>query len=141
MIHGALLVGQVLFGAAAFFVTKSTVINLKATSDPLFYIVPAFTLIGLFAGTFQFKQKLAGMATTGSLNEKLTIYQTALIIRYALTEGPALLGIVAYFSSGNLFYLIIAGIDVLYFIMIRPTRSKLEDDLGLSYEDKTAMGI
>lgn len=44
--------------------------------------------------------------------------------------------VVSYELSRNLYFLIIAGLLILYFISIRPTKDKIETDLDLSYEDK-----
>jgi hypothetical protein len=44
--------------------------------------------------------------------------------------------VVVYLQNENLFYLIISGLIILYFLWIRPTKDKIENDLDLSYEDK-----
>jgi len=140
IIHFALLIGQVLFGITVFSITNSTAINLKAGNDPFFYAVPFLILFGILGGTFVFKQQVAKFAGKQLLIEKTQGYQTALITRFALAEGPSLFGIVSYMLTGNAFYLILIGLNVLYFIWIRPTKSKAEDDLNLSYEDKIVLG-
>jgi len=89
---------------------------------------------------FMFKKQLDLAVAKSSLNEKLGGYQTALIIRFALLEGPSLFGIVSYLLSGNLLFLAISGLIILYFITIRPTRDKVETDLNLDYQEKTEMG-
>src|SRR5271168_4082660 len=122
IIHAALLIGQVLFGIVAFAETKSTVFNLKLGSDPFFYIVPFLIVAGMLSGSFLFTQQISKLADKNSLNEKLAGYQKALIVRFAIAEGPSLLGIVGYMLSGNVIYLILVGINVLYFIRIRPTK-------------------
>ncbi len=141
IIHAALLIGQVLFGIVAFVQTKSTGFNLKLGSDPFFYIVPFLIVAGMLLGSFLFTQQISNALDKNSLNEKLAGYQTALITRFAIAEGPSLLGIVGYMLSGNVVYLILVGVNVLYFILIRPTKDKLAEDLNLTNEEKTAMGI
>jgi len=139
LVHLALLMGQVLFGLAAFFITNKTVINLTPGSDVFFYIVPIMIVFGIFTGSFLFKQQVAKLSDKTLLTEKLTGYQTALIIRFALSNGTSMLGIVVYMQIGNLFYLIVTGVNILYFIWIRPTKDKIKDDLNLTYEDEIAM--
>jgi hypothetical protein len=141
IIHIALLTGQVMFAIVSFFMTNSTSLNLNPAGDVYFYIVPVFALFGIIAGSLLFKQLVAGTAGKKTLSEKLAGYQTALIVRFALTEGASLFAIVSYLLGGNLFYLVVAGLNMLYFILIRPTKDKMSDDLNLSYEDKIAMGI
>lgn len=63
-------------------------------------------------------------------------YQTALIIRFSLLNGASLFGIVCYMQTGNLLFIIISGLLALYFLSLRPTKDKIENDLNLSYEDK-----
>jgi len=141
IIHAALLIGQVLFGIVAFAETSSTGFNLKLGSDPFFYIVPFLIVAGMLLGSFLFTEQISKLADKALLNEKLAGYQTALIIRFAIAEGPSLLGIVSYMLSGNVIYLILVGFNVLYFITIRPTNAKLAEELSLTNEEKISMGI
>jgi hypothetical protein len=139
IIFSALVIGQVLFGVVAFFDTPNKGVILTPGNDPFFYIAPALAVSGCILGMFLFKQQVAKLEDKQTLVEKLGIYQTALITRYACSEGPSLFAIVCYLLTGNLYYLIIAGLNVIYFIWMRPTQFRLEDDLNLSYEDKMAM--
>jgi hypothetical protein len=68
--------------------------------------------------------------------EKLSGFQTALIIKYALLEGPALIGIVAFNNNGNLLYLIISGILLLYLIIQRPTNDMIETRLNFTLQQQ-----
>ena len=140
IIHGALLLGQVLFGIAAFLITKTTYFDIKPGNDPFFYVVPLLAATGILIGSFLYKQQLTKLAGKGSLMEKKAGYQTALIIRCALAEGPSLLGIVAFIDTGNLFYLYLSGFILLYFLWLRPTKEKMGNDMDLSYEDKIELG-
>ena len=141
IIHAALLIGQVLFGIVAFVDTKSTGFNLKLGSDPFFYIVPFLIVAGMLSGSFLFTDQISKAVDKNSLSEKLAGYQTALIIRFAIAEGPSLLGIVGYMLTGNVIYLILVGFNVIYFILIRPTKDKIGEDLSLTNDEKNAMGI
>jgi len=62
-----------------------------------------------------------------------------MIVRLALLEGSSLFGIVVYQLTSNLLYLAISGIIILFFIIIRPTRDKIETDLNLDYRDKAEL--
>lgn len=141
IIHAALLIGEVLFAIVAFVETKSIGLNLKLGSDPFFYIVPFLIVAGMLLGSFLFTQQISEAADKNSLNEKLAGYQTALITRFAIAEGPSLLGIVGYMLSGNVIYLILVGVNVLYFILIRPTKDKIAEDLSLTNEEKISIGF
>jgi hypothetical protein len=139
IIHLALFMGQTLFAAVVLFISKDPALNLKPGNDVLFYVVPFMLVFGIFAGSFVFKQLTAKLAEKTSLTEKLQAYQTALIIRYALSEGASMFSIVCLLLTNNVYYLILAGINILYFIIIRPTKLKILDDLNLNYEEQTEM--
>ena len=139
IIHLALFMGQTLFAAVVLFISKDPALNLKPGNDVLFYIVPFMLLAGIFGGSFVYKQQMAKLGEKTSLTEKLQVYQKALIIRYALSEGVSMLSIVCMLLTGNVYYLILTGINILYFIVIRPTKFKIFDDLNLGYEDQAEM--
>jgi len=136
IIHAALTFGQVMFGVLAFAESGKTGIDVKNTNNPFLYVVPLLALIGFIASNFLFKQLLNNVGLKNTLREKLMVYQTALIVRYALLEGASLFAIVCYLLTGNLLFLLISGAIVLYFIIIRPTKQGTQNDLNLSYEDQ-----
>jgi hypothetical protein len=139
LVHAALLIGQILFGVVTYSITNSTGLNLKPGNDVFFYVALLLTVGGMLMGTFLFKQQVAKLADKASLREKLTAYQAALIIRFAFSNGPSMFGIVVYMLTGNLFYMILTTLNVLYFIWIRPTKDKIKEDLSLTYEEELAM--
>lgn len=139
IIHLALLIGQVLFGVAVFFITPNALLDLKPGNDPLFYISPFLVIMGIVLGTFLFKQQIGKVIDKTTMKEKLSVYQTAFIIRAALSEGASMFGIVCMMLTSNLLYLILVGINVVYFISIRPTREKIEEALNLDYNEKAAL--
>lgn len=139
IIHLALFMGQVLFAAVTLFISVNPVINLKPVNDPFFYISPALVIFGIFMGNFLFRRLQAKIAEKPSLKEKLTAYQTALITRYALSEGASLFGIVCMLLTNNAYYLIVTGVNIIYFIILRPTKFKIQDDLGLGYGEQAEL--
>ncbi len=134
IIHLALLMGQLIFAVLAFTINGSTAIVIDTNDTYLF--VEIIMVIGCFiASTILFKRQLVEAIQQGDVSSKLTRYQTALIIRCALLEGASLFGIVNYMISGNLLYLIISGLIILYFLSFRPTKEKIKEDLQLSYDE------
>jgi hypothetical protein len=71
-----------------------------------------------------------------TLLEKLTGYQAALIVRFALLEGPSLFAIVVFTLTNNWFFLLISVCIIVYFITLRPGTEKVADDLQLNYDEK-----
>lgn len=137
----ALFLGQVLFGIVAFFNSKNPKFSLTSGNDPLFYIVPVFIISCAVIGFLLYKKIIGNAVQKTNLAEKLGGYQAAFIVRSALTEGPSLFSIVGFMVEQNLLFLVLAGLNIVYFISFRPNRLKLEEDLNLSYEDKAEMGF
>jgi hypothetical protein len=136
VIHLALLAGQVVFGIVAFAQSGKVYFGIRDTGDVLIFIVPVVAIGGFVAGYVLFQQQLIALRNKNSFGEKIIGYQTALIVRFALLEGPSLLAIVAYLLNGNLYYLSIAGLLVLYFLTLRPTLEKVENDLDLNFTER-----
>jgi hypothetical protein len=93
-------------------------------------------VVSLVAGQLIFKNWLARISNEIFLKEKIKGYQSATIIRFALLEGSALFAIVAFILSLNMLFLIIAGVLIVYFGFLKPTKPRTETDLKLSYEEK-----
>lgn len=136
IIHLGLMTGPVLFGFVAYSQTKNSFLDYSDTSDVFLIVVPLFALTGIFVGNLIFKQAMKSAERTEGLQTKLARYQTASLIKYALIEGPAFLGVVAFFITGNLTYLYIAGVLILYLYLLRPTKDKIERGLGLRGKER-----
>lgn len=138
IIHLALVAGQTLFAAVTFIIPKNPVKS--AGNDMLIYIAPILAVICFIAGHFLFLKLLGNIKSDSTLKDKLMAYQSATIVRLALLEGPSLFSIVGLLLTGNMIFLGITGAIIAYFIYLRPTRQKIEDDLSLSYEEKAELG-
>ena len=136
IIHAALAIGVILFCAVAFSQNSNRNTLSYNTNDPFTYVALILAIGGIAVGIFIFKKQLANAQSRSDLKEKLGLYQAALIQRFAFIEGAGMFTVVAYDISANLFFLIIAGLLIAYFITIRPTKDRLVTDLNLSYEDK-----
>jgi Na+/glutamate symporter len=142
IIHAALLAGQLLFLVMTFVViTKPIGLDFaNSNHDPQFYVALILGVVCLNVGTMIFKQQINRFNTEAdqkraTLSEKMRAYQSALIVRYALLEGPSLFCIISFLTSGNLFYLIISGLLIIFMLMLRPTVQTAERNLQLTYEE------
>ena len=131
MIHLFLVVGVLIFGLMIFFLTESHQLTFNYTGDVMFFIVPFMGIAGILIGNYLYANTLKGLASKNTLREKLTGFQTASIIKYALLEGPAFLGIISFMNDGNQYFLIIAILLVGWLIAQKPTKDKVERDLML----------
>ena len=133
-LHYSYSIAVLVFGIIAFFITEDASMNLNNTEDIFIYLVPIFAIGGAIASHFIFNSQLKKVHEKKTLKEKLTAYQTARIIRLALIEGPALLAIVIFFKTNNLYYLIIGAVMFAYMILLRPTPQVIRQELNLTID-------
>ncbi len=131
IIHLALVAGVLILGFVMYSITENQKLELSYSGDPMFFIVPIMAIAGILVGNYLYGNNIKGLTSKNSLQEKLAGFQTASIIKYALLEGSALLGLVAFTNEGNQYFLIISILLLLWLIMQRPTRDKIERDLML----------
>ncbi len=131
LIHIALVAGVVIPGLLMFLKTQNQELIFSYSGDVMFFVVPFMAIAGILAGNYLYGNIMKGLASKNTLMEKLNGFQSASIIKYALLEGPAFLGIVAFMNEGNQYFLIISLLLALWLIAQRPSRDKVERDLML----------
>lgn len=124
-IHIAMILGQLVFGVVVFSLDKKpTNHNLQfiESNDTLMYV--AIGLLGVVAvvNTVLTRAKLGAVSNLSGLKQKLSAYQTALIIRYALIEGPNMFLLVSYMLTGNINLLYTAGVVLIIMVLLRPSK-------------------
>ena len=137
-IHVALLAFQMLFAIASFAQSSRMYFGVMNMDDKFVFIVPVLALGGFFGGYLIFKKQKYALRAKDTLQEKLIGYQSALISRFLLVGAPSLFAVVAYILSGNVFFLFITAILTMYFMFLRPTREKIENDLRFDFNDQLA---
>jgi len=137
ILYLALLLVPIIFGIVAYLQIGKTTIDYKNTSDPFMIFVPAMAIIGFVASNLIFNNQVYYNTHEKPLKKRIVDYQTALLIRYASLEAPALFGVGAYLITGNMLFMLISALVVLYFLFVRPTRSKLISDLELTNDENT----
>ncbi len=140
IIHIALLLGQVLFCIVVFAIQKQTPkFDISNTADPFLFVVPVMAIACFAISNFLFRQQLTIAAGKPTVAQKIQTYQAASIVRFAPLEGASLFGIVTYMLTGNLLFISISGLIILYFIFIRPTKDKIVTGLNLDYQEKAEL--
>jgi hypothetical protein len=121
VIHIAICVGMIL---AYIFAGKFTIEQLKgqiiSTDDLVYFAIP---VAAFFLSNFMFKSQLKQVDSRLTLEEKLPLYQTASLIRWAILEGAAFF---ILFIKPDL--LILGIIIILYLVFLRPTEEKIVRD-------------
>ena len=106
---------------------------------PWQYIVPVVLIISLAAGHFLFKYMVEKINNSLPLKEKMPKYTQAVLVRSALLEVPGLLAAIAAFLAGQIFYLAVPLTICLVFLMLRPTKSSIEQELKLSPKERAML--
>ncbi len=136
-IHLSFVSMLVIFAAAIYIIGEEWLFNFGSMDFGFPYFVPIAAIAGLILSDFLFKKLLKALESKNGLLGKLRGYQSAVLVKYALIEGPALLAVISAFMSGNLAYLAIGALLIFYFVLQRPTMLKVGSDLKLSGELKS----
>lgn len=134
--HVAMLAFQMLFAIIAFAQSTRMYFGIMNMNDQFVFIAPVLALGGFLGGYLIFKKQKYVLRGKEDFQEKLSGYQSVLITRFALIQGPSLFSIVAYILNGNVFFLLITGFMSVYFIFLRPTREKIENDLLFDFDNQ-----
>jgi hypothetical protein len=103
----------------------------KQITEVLIYIVPIATLFSIIGGFAFFRKRLQFIHQMEELSTKLNNYKGNSIIRYAILEGAAFFGLVAFLLSGVVWFLPYPFLIILIMLLIRPTHARIVKDLML----------
>lgn len=139
IIYGALIMGVVAFLAIVLFLKKDD-LHFAVDMDDIFTIVvPLMTLSGIAVTAILNNNFMKMIQPEDALQTKLSKYQTASIIKGALLEGPALIGVVATFLSGNYFFLLFSVALLIVMYMYFPNKERFAQAAQLSFEEKSKL--
>jgi hypothetical protein len=141
IIFYALITGQLLFGLVALFLHQKIGLDngLNDLKNIFLYIVPIFIAGGYLSSRILFKNSLKTAKSRASLVEKMADYRAALVVRYALLEGPSFFAIVIYQITGYLPFLVMAGFIIVIFLTLKPAKERAVSDLELSPAEEQAI--
>ncbi|MGE0019230.1 MAG: hypothetical protein AB7S72_06155 [Draconibacterium sp.] len=94
---------------------------------------------GIFTGNLLFRKRLEQLVELKSLEKKLLGYQSALILKYALVEGPAFFTIVGYLMTANIMFPVITVLLIFTMVLFAPRKDKLISDLNLSNRESAIL--
>lgn len=132
ILHIALFSGQIILAGIMLFLKGNYVIHTSATDGVFLYLVPGMAVLALFMGKRVYDNRIDTIEASAPLQEKLDNYRGALIVNLALVEGASLLGIMSYYITGNLLYILIAFALILYFFYLKPTTTAVKRDAKLT---------
>ena len=121
-----------MFGVVAFLTTSpSRVLPGSEQNKNLFLIIAVASLATIPAGNMVFRKKMERIDQIPKA-QRLETYQSAMIIRAAMTEASAFISIIGFMMTGVLYVFIPALISLVVMALFFPTRSKLASELNLS---------
>ena len=140
IIHFALTAGVVFFMLITFTLQFTGFEpELKEMEMILLGITVFAAISGIFTGNLLFRKRLEQLVELKSLEKKLMGYQSALILKYALVEGPAFFSVVAYLLTANILFPVITVLLVFTMVLFAPRKDKLISDLNLSNRESAIL--
>jgi F0F1-type ATP synthase membrane subunit c/vacuolar-type H+-ATPase subunit K len=122
IIHGALVMGVLLFWAAVWYLGTQTASPASALpSGPLYLALIMMTAVS-FAGAALVARSIAAPATGTTQDEWWQRNLGRAIVVWALVEAPSLFGLVVYLTTGNQPALVVTLAGLLLFAVYRPSR-------------------
>lgn len=95
-------------------------------------IVPLFSVISVFLGNFMFKKSIKETNEKSELEDKLSIYQKASLVKWSNVLGSVFLAIVAYYLTSRNNFILYALMLGVFLIYLRPLKSRIIEELKLS---------
>lgn len=136
LIYFIILSGLLLLTLFSYYMGNKPIVGFSSDGDIWIYIVPLSAMNGYFGGNLIVARRLSNIAKESSLGQKLYTYMGAGIIRLALLEAAAFIGIFAYWKNNKIFYLIIVASLILYLFKLRPTKERAIREMGLEGKDR-----
>ncbi len=138
MVYAGIIFGIVFMTGFAVYFRSNGFEMVESGGNANFYILASvfFGVTGIFFSRFLFKKKLKSAAVASGLQKKLSIYQSALILKLASLEAPLFLTIVIYLIMGNSMVLVVTGVLFVVFLTYLPTKAKLVADLDLDGKEE-----
>ncbi|MEM0517306.1 MULTISPECIES: hypothetical protein [Aequorivita] len=131
IIHFALVMGVSLFIIVMYLQSENQNFSIDYMEDSMIFVVPIIAVVCILIANFLYTNMLKALTKKVTLKEKLSGFQTASLVKYALLEAPAFLAIVAFINKGNQYFLIISLILLGWLLVQKPSRDRIETDLQL----------
>lgn len=139
ILYVGMILGPAMLGIVAYLLrstgafTPETDATLTAV---LGIVVPLAAIGGFGAGKLVFERLMEPARALPSLDDKLQAYQTAVIIRAAMMEAPALLSFALYLVFGGDVFAIIGLALIGFMLLFIPSADGIVMDLHLEADEK-----
>lgn len=131
------LFGAFLFGMVAFLTAMVLIIEpgsqQAAINELLQLTAPIFMVVSVSTSIFLRKALLAKVHNETNALKLIQSYTSTRIIQMGLVDASIIFAIVCYVLTTNTFFVLLAGIGILYFVSLFPLQSKMLRQLKLEY--------
>jgi len=135
IIWAGIFVSVLVFSLLAAYFAQTGLQGLSSEKNILIAALAFITLASSAAGYIISGKKITAIAPGLPVEEKMSAFTAALIIRLACFEGPALFANVVVFLTGDSAALVIAGLMLLLIIMNFPSATKTGQLLNLTEDE------
>lgn len=136
VVHIILILSLVGFSAVALLVNSNEMDFAFDSKDTLLLVFPVIAISALSMVRIIPQKMIDAAKKEQELLQKLAKYQSAMIIKFILIEGPAMIGIVFFFVTKNAAFLAISAVLIVFLFLQRPTKDRVVTDLELRGEHR-----
>lgn len=128
-----------------FFVAISMILssgqnNTNPELTSVFQIIVPIVFVGaLTVGRMLFRKRVQKINGSLPLLRKLEEYRMAALIMFAMFEAAGFLAVISTLVTGNLQFQLITGLVLVVFAILRPSTSRISQDLNLSSEEQSQL--
>jgi uncharacterized membrane protein len=137
ILHSALMMGVVMFGAIVFFLVYANYTSpIPGLDKSLQVTALILCAAGIYFSNKLFKKQIEAIRQSAdSVKEKINQFRAACIMQWALLEGPTLFTIMAFFLTGNYAFFILSGIMICTLYIAGPSKQRIMQQLQLNEID------
>ncbi|MBL0171209.1 MAG: hypothetical protein IPP90_10845 [Gemmatimonadaceae bacterium] len=141
LMHAALVLGPLVFAGVSLYSRWS---GTMPTTDAVgagtyLYVVIAVAVTGVVGSQLVFTRLLASAMVKPTLPEKLRGFQAASVVRFALLESPALMGLAVFYTTGGYLFLAVSIVPLLLLLVVAPRKQQVIDSLQLSDQEASVV--
>lgn len=140
LMHLAMLIGQLIFLTITVVnITPNTTTNLSQILFLNLAIAFVATMGVSLGARANFNAKINSIKLSPSLKNKLNNYRSALLIKLAILESGTMLTIIFYWFNAHILFLVLTGGLLIVFVLHRPSKAKVINELSLDYQEQSLL--
>ena len=120
ILHFALLGGLVMMTVVMYLTKDASTLHFDLDFSVFLIVGLVIAMTAAPLGIILSSRKLDEIASETSSSGREDDIRAAFILKWAMIEGPALINIIFFYLSGNLFHLVISGMLIILLILHKP---------------------